>query len=51
MKEIDVKEIDRIINENSCVFLCGNGFSMNFDKNFSNIFDRLYDAHKSLLHN
>ena len=28
--------------EKSSVFLCGNGFSINFDKDFVNIYNRLY---------
>ncbi|NFL34502.1 hypothetical protein FDB64_05330 [Clostridium botulinum] len=51
MKEINIAETEIIINKNTCAFLCGNGFSMNFDENFCNIFDRLYNAHKNLLHN
>ncbi len=46
---IDLIEFERVLDENKSAFLCGNGFSMNFDSNFSNIFDRLYDAHKELL--
>lgn len=51
MKEINISEMKEIINKNNCAFLCGNGFSMNFDNGFCDIFDRLYDAHKNLVRN
>ena len=28
--------------------ICGNGFSMNFDTDFGNIMDRLYESHLNL---
>ena len=51
MEEINVIEMNRIIHEDNSAFLCGNGFSMNFDEDFCNIFDRLYEAHKELIKN
>ena len=51
MCKINVSEMNEILNRNNSLFLCGNGFSMNFDSNFGNIFDRLYEAHKILIHN
>ena len=50
MKEIDINNIKEIIENNNCAFLCGNGFSMNFDTSFRNIFDRLFEAHKQLIY-
>lgn len=49
--ELNSKELNQIICENTAMFLCGNGFSINFDKDFSNIYDRLFEAHKSLMRN
>ena len=34
MKDINVEYLENIIKENNCAFLCGNGFSINFDKDF-----------------
>lgn len=39
------------ITKRKCAFLCGNGFSMNFDSGFSNIHNRLYEAHRALYKN
>lgn len=47
--EINSEELNQLITKNPAMFLCGNGFSINFDKDFSNIYDRLYEAHKSLM--
>jgi len=44
--DIDIKSFDKIIHNNRCAFLCGNGFSMNFDTDFGNIYDRLTAANK-----
>lgn len=49
MKEITYKELEKIVQEQPAAFLCGNGFSINFDSDFANIYDRLYEAHKLLL--
>lgn len=49
--EIKINDLNEMIRYNSCVFLCGNGFSMNFDNDFRNIFSRLYKSHKILLEN
>lgn len=48
---LNVKELYKILEIDNCAFLCGNGFSINFDNNFSNIYDRLYTSHKKLIHN
>lgn len=47
--ELNNEELHQLITQNPAIFLCGNGFSINFDKDFSNIYDRLYEAHKSLM--
>lgn len=49
MKEITYKELEKIIQKQPAAFLCGNGFSINFDSDFANIYDRLYEAHKLLI--
>lgn len=51
IKEIELSELEKIMDDYKVAFLCGNGFSINFDKEFSTIYDRLYDAHKFLLDN
>lgn len=51
LKKIDLETMDKIIKDDNSLFLCGNGFSMNFDSDFGNIFDRLYEAHKSIVRN
>ena len=49
MKEITYKELEKIVQKQPAAFLCGNGFSINFDSDFANIYDRLYEAHKLLI--
>lgn len=49
MKEITCKELEKIVQKQPAAFLCGNGFSINFDSDFANIYDRLYEAHKLLI--
>ncbi|HDR7655444.1 TPA: hypothetical protein QCX68_000846 [Bacillus wiedmannii] len=49
--EISLKDFNKVLDESNSAFLCGNGFSINFDWDFRNIFDRLYAAHKELLYN
>ncbi|MBV4414671.1 hypothetical protein [Clostridium tyrobutyricum] len=51
MNRINILEMNKILDHNSSLFLCGNGFSINFDNDFGNIFDRIYEAHKVLIHN
>lgn len=51
MKEISILELENDLKENNSSLLCGNGFSMNFDYDFGNIFDRLYDGHKEMNRN
>lgn len=50
-REISLNYFNELIDKNKSMLLCGNGFSMNFDSDFGNIFDRLYDGHKELLIN
>ncbi|PEN03407.1 hypothetical protein CN621_02300 [Bacillus wiedmannii] len=49
IKEISLFDLNEIIDNRKAAFLCGNGFSMNFDSDFGNIFNRLYDAHKEII--
>ncbi|HDK7176546.1 TPA: hypothetical protein PTV31_003162 [Clostridium botulinum] len=51
MEKINLDTLENIIDNNSCAFLCGNGMSINFDKSFGTIFNRLYEAHKILIKN
>lgn len=51
MEKINLNTLESIINNNSCAFLYGNGLSINFDKSFGTIFNRLYEAHKILIRN
>lgn len=48
-EEITYKELEIILQKQRAAFLCGNGFSINYDKDFANIYDRLYEAHKLLV--
>ncbi|QLK09428.1 hypothetical protein BMG_6203 (plasmid) [Priestia megaterium] len=49
--KISLLELNKEINNNRSAFLTGNGFSINFDKEFSNLYDNLYSAHKILINN
>ena len=51
MKEITYEELEKIVQKQPTAFLCGNGFSINFDSDFVNIYDRLYETHKLLIRN
>jgi len=51
MKELSIFEFINQCETNRSVLICGNGFSMNFDSDFGNIYDRLYISHKELIHN
>lgn len=44
-------ELNTEISDNRSAFLTGNGFSINFDKGFSNLYDNLYSAHEILINN
>lgn len=41
--EIPLNYFNELIGRSKSMFICGNGFSMNFDSDFGNIYDRLYD--------
>lgn len=47
----EINEFEKIICKSNSLFLCGNGFSINFDSDFSNIYERLFEAHKYFLNN
>lgn len=44
-------DLNKKISERGCAFICGNGFSINFDKEFGNIYENLYSAQKDLIYN
>lgn len=46
-----ILDLNKKISEQRCAFICGNGFSINFDKEFSTIYENLYSAHKDLIYN
>ncbi|MFK3936543.1 hypothetical protein ACI2JA_03375 [Alkalihalobacillus sp. NPDC078783] len=49
MGNITIKEYEDIISLEKSAIIMGNGFSINFDWSFANIYDGLFDAHKLLL--
>lgn len=51
MNEISCSELETILENQPTAFLCGNGFSINFDHDFGNIYDRIFNAHKMLIRN
>lgn len=51
MKELNSNQLGKMLEKNNSLFLCGNGFSINFDSDFSNIYERLFEAHKYFLNN
>lgn len=48
---MDIELLEAEVNKNNCAFLCGNGFSINFDDGFRFIHERLYYTHKQLYRN
>lgn len=48
MDKININELSNILEYSHSAFLCGNGFSINFSKDFSNIYDRLFESHQIL---
>ena len=50
MDTISYKDFTELITANKSAFLCGNGFSINFDKRFqwNTLMEQLYLTHKSL---
>lgn len=49
--EINILEFNEYIEKNKSAFLCGNGFSMNFDSDFGRIYDKLFISHKNVIYN
>lgn len=49
MRDLELRELKEIVNESNTALLCGNGFSMNFDSGYKNIFNRFYVSHKGVL--
>ncbi|MCY7823297.1 hypothetical protein MOB34_05680 [Bacillus spizizenii] len=47
--EMNIKDFEYQIKNRNSAILLGNGFSINFDRCFSNIYDRLYNAHTKLV--
>ncbi|HLQ83399.1 MAG TPA: hypothetical protein VK121_06135 [Pseudogracilibacillus sp.] len=47
---MDKLHIKDLICNKKTAFLCGNGFSINFDKSFGNIYENLYLAHKDVIY-
>ena len=48
---ISLQSFDNLLKSDKISFLCGNGLSLNFDKDFLNIYDNLYIAHKNVIKN
>lgn len=48
---IKINELNNVLKNDNCAFLCGNGFSINFDNEFANIYSKLYSSHKELIYN
>ncbi len=51
MTKLELDDFEKIINNNKCAFLCGNGFSINFDNEYKYIYDNLFKAHKKVIKN
>ena len=51
MGDLTITEFKERLLNSKCAFICGNGFTINFDSYFSNIYERLYDSCKILFHN
>lgn len=43
-----INDLNNELSSHNYAFLCGNGFSINFDSGFSNIHSRLYENHKQI---
>lgn len=48
---ISLHSFNDLLKNDKTSFLCGNGLSLNFDKDFLNIYDNLYIAHKNVIRN
>ena len=51
LEEININGLNEIIGQGKCSFLYGNGFSMNFDSSFGDIYNRLYENHRLIMKN
>ncbi|WP_066415219.1 hypothetical protein [Sutcliffiella cohnii] len=51
MGEISILEFNEHIAKYKTAFLCGNGFSMNFDSDFGRIYDNLFTSHRAVINN
>lgn len=49
--EISILDFEEHLNKHNTAFLCGNGFSINFDSDFRNIYGNLYTSHKNVIYN
>lgn len=43
---MNIDNFKKCIEKDNCALLCGNGFSINFDEGYSDIYDRLFITHK-----
>ncbi|WP_102692354.1 hypothetical protein [Rummeliibacillus pycnus] len=50
-EEIKILNFEEHLDNHNTAFLCGNGFSMNFDSDFRNIYQNLYIYHKKVIYN
>lgn len=50
-KNLSIIEFEKFLEKYNTMFLFGNGMSMNFDSDFGNIYERLFEAHKYLIRN
>lgn len=50
-RHISLQSFNELLSQDKIAFLCGNGFSLNFDKDFVNIYDNLFTSHKSIIKN
>lgn len=48
--DISLSDLNKILANDTNMFISGNGFSINFDKGFYNIYDNLENAHKNVIH-
>lgn len=51
MSEISILEFNEHITKYKTAFLCGNGFSMNFDSGFGTIYENLFTSHRAVIYN
>ena len=41
MNKISISDLEKLLYEGNGAFICGNGFSTNFDTSFGSIYDNL----------